>query len=260
MRLNPKNNQTSIYIEYMYAYKSKRSAYAKRKQTRRRTKVPRKRAGMRKKVYRKNTALIPSAEKKYFDHGFTNLPFAQYNGILNGYLVENITPLPVQGLGSNNRIGSKIFLTGAIMDIQFVSQANSTNQFRYRWYLVRIPDCYDFPATDIVPAMFDSDPFNAGIYNWHSNLDPEKQSQFKIVAQGQGSLRPDSLATQTSRVQSRKYLKLGFDLKWDTAVLLDQSIKNQLRMIVFADSGDSAGASLTGANVSVNLRSFYLDN
>lgn len=258
VRLNLRNHQSSIYIEYMYAYKSKRSAYAKRKQTRRRAQVSRKRAGMRKKVYRKNTALVPSAEKKYFDHGFTNLPSAQYTGPLVGYLVENVTPIPSQGLGQNNRIGQKIFATGCILDCRITTQSSVTNAIKYKYYLVRIPDCYDYPATDIVPSMFDSNPFNSGVFDWHSNLDPETQGQFKVMAKGQGTILPDSIAGQTGIVQFRKYLKLGFASKWDSLTLLSQPVSSQWRLILFTDTGDNSAN--TGVTASMNFRTFYLDN
>lgn len=245
----------------MYAYKSKRSSYAKRKSTRRRTKVSRKRAGMRKKVYRKNTALVPSAEKKYFDYGITSQAFAQYNNFIagtNGYSCTDQSIICNRGLGPNARIGNKVFMTGGILDIQMVAQPSVTNAIKYKWFVVRVPDSYDYPSVDIVTPMFDANPFTTGIFDWHSNLDPETASQFKIVAKGQGTLRPDSISGQTSRNQTRRYLKLGFPCKWDSDVLNAPPITNQLRLIMFADSGDNSTS--TGILGSVNFRMFYLDN
>lgn len=246
----------------MYAYRSKKSSYAKRKQTRRRAPLRRKRTGMRKRSYRKNTQVIASAEKKYFDYGVPGNNFAQYNDPAvsgsNGYHVSDQSLKCDQGLGVNARIGNKVFLTGAIMDLQFATQTSQTNAIKYKWFLVRIPDCYDYPPVDIVPAMFDTNPFNVNIFDWHSNRDPETGSQFKIVAKGQGTLRADSLAAQTSRAQIRRYLKLGFPCKFDNNVTGTPPITNQMRLIMFADTGGvSVGTGITG---SVNLRVFYLDN
>ena len=240
-------------------YRSKTSAGKKRKQYRKRSTGNRKRTGMRKRNYTKNRPVGLSAEKKYIEHGFTSQTFGLYNGSpSNGYYVTQTTPRPIQGLGNNARIGQKIFCTGAIMDVEIYSQANVTNAIRYKYFVVRIPDAYDNPATDIVPAMFDPNPFLTSVYDWHSNLDPEKTSQFKIISKGQGMLKPDSIAGQTSRTQFRKYLKLGFELKWDDTTLASESVKNQWRVILFADTGDTS--LTTGMACSMNFRTFYLDN
>lgn len=246
---------------YGRTYRSKTSAYKKRKQNRRRATTTRRRSTMRKRPFRKNTTLVPSAEKKYFDYGFNSINFAQYNDVstlTNGYLVQEVSLKCDQGLAINARIGNKVFLTGGIMDIQLASMTSQTNQIKYKYFLVRIPDAYDYPTTDIVSTMFDANPFNTGIFDWHSNLDPETGSQFKIVAKGQGTLRADNIAAQTSRYQGRKYLKLGFPCKFDNQTTGSPPITNQLRLIFFADTGGIVQG--TGITASVNFRMFYLDN
>ena len=245
---------------YGRTYRSKTSAGKKRKQYRKRTTGNRKRTTMRKRYLTKNRPVAISAEKKYIEHGFTSQNFAKYNGAGSGYYVTNSTPRPEQGLGIQGRIGQKIFCTGCIMDVEIFSQTNVTNAIKYKYYVVRLPDAYDLPVTDIVPDMFDPNPFITGIYDWHSNLDPEKTSQFKIITKGQGTLRPDSISGQTSRTQFRKYLKLGFELKFDSATTGVDAIKNQWRIILFADTGDRDTAVLTGMGCSMNFRTFYLDN
>jgi len=244
----------------MYSYRIKRSRRApKRKAVR----APLRRKGaMRKRYVRKNTSLIPSAEKKYFDFGFTAINVAQYYDAVvsgsNGYTCQETSLKCDQGLAVNARIGNKVFLTGGILDLQIATMTSQTNAIKYKWYLVRIPDCYDYPAQDIVPPMFDANPFNTGIFDWHSNLDPETASQFKIVAKGQGTLKADNIASQTSRVQQRKYLKLGFPCKFDNQTTGSPPVTNQLRMVVFADTGGIVQG--TGITVSTNFRLFYLDN
>ena len=112
---------------YGKSYRSKKSAGAKRKQYRKRSQTTRRRAGMRKTGYRKNTQLVPSAEKKYIDHGYTGEPFAQFNNTSNAYEVANVTPNPLQNFTRSGRIGNKIFLTGGIMDLQIQTQSNVVN-------------------------------------------------------------------------------------------------------------------------------------
>jgi len=241
-------------------YRSKTSVGKRRKQYRKRSNMPRKRTAYRKRTYRKNTPVTLSAEKKYIEHGFTSQNFAKYNvSPASGYYVTNSTPRPEQGLGINGRIGQKIFVTGAIMDCEIYTQTNVTNAIKYKYYVVRLPDAYDLPVTDIVPDMFDVNPW-INVYDWHSNIDPEKTSQFKIITKGQGTLKPDSIAGQTSRTQFRKFLKLGFELKFDSATIGVDAIKNQWRIILFADTGDRDAASLTGMGCSMNFRTFFIDN
>lgn len=246
---------------YGRTYRSKTSAYKKRKQNRKRATTTRRRTTMRKRPFRKNTPLMPSAEKKYFDYGLSSTNFAKYNDIStlsNGYSCTDFSVKCDQGLAVNARIGNKIFMTGAIFDYQFASMTSATNQIRYKWYLVRIPEGYDYPATDIVPPMFDANPFAVGTYDWHSLPDPETSSQFKIVAKGQGSLKADNISAQTSYSQGRKYLKLGFNCKFDNQTSGSPPITNQMRLILQADSGGVVQG--TGITASVNLRVFYLDN
>lgn len=245
-------------MTYGRPYRSKKSAGAKRKQYRKKSTSTRKRTGMRKTGYRKNTQLIPSAEKKYIEHGYTGEPFAQLDVISNAYEIANVTPNPLQNFTRSGRVGNKIFLTGGIMDLQLTTLATTSNAIKYKWFLVKIPSSFNFPAVDIVTQMFDPNPFLTGIYDWHSNLDPEERTNFRIVAKGQGTIKPDSIAGQTGIVQIRKYLKYGFPLKWDTNNPNEESVVNQMRLIFFADSGNLNLSS--GITASANFRSFYLDN
>lgn len=209
--------------------------------------------------YRKNINVKGSIEKKVFDFTQSSIAFAQTNTAgISGHNYSNPTPAIAKGVEVNQRIGNKIMLTGARLDIEFTGQPSQTNGLRYRWYMIRMTETGAAQLTgDPTDEFLDENPFATGIYDWHSPIDHERLKSFKVVATGTGKLIPDSIAGQTSRQQLRKYLKLGHVLKYDNDVA-QTVVENQYRIIFLADSGDVTAT--TGATAKYNIRWYYTDN
>lgn len=239
--------------------------YSSRKTMKRRPKTRSKKS--KKNTTRKNYASIRknvntkvSIEKKVFDYTIGSLSFAQSNTAgVTGHNSANPTPTPSNGTAVNQRIGNRIMVTGARLDIEIQSMSSHNSEFRYRWYMVRVPDSGNLaPATDITTEFLDENPFATNIYDWHSPTDHERSSSFKIVASGTGKLLADQIAGQSARAQLRKYLKLGHILKFDNTGSPTPVVTNQYRMIFLGDSGDVTAA--TGATARFNIRWYYTDN
>jgi len=207
---------------------------------------------------RKNVKPSVSIEKKVFDFTQSSIAVAQFNGAGSGHNYSNPTPTIANGTAVNQRIGNKIMLTGARLDIEFHGQSIQSSALRLRWYLIRMPQQGSSQMSgDPTDEFLDENPFQAGIYDWHSPIDHERSQSFKIVSTGTCKLMADQLTSQTSRWQVRKYLKLGHIVKYDNDVP-GTVVENQYRMIFLADSGDTAATS--GAQCKYNIRWYYTDN
>lgn len=237
--------------------------YSSRKTMKRRpkgAKKPKNKTMKKRSTFRKNVNLGKSIEKKIFDYPQGSVGFAQATGSgLTGHNYANPTPEPANGTAVNERIGNRIMVTGARLDLEFSGQASLQNEFRYRWYLIRMPDSGAVGGTDDMTDEFlDPNPFDPTKYDWHSPTDHERSSSFRIVATGTGKLIADSITGQTSRTQIRKYLKLGHILKYDNVTAPPPVVTNQYRLIFLGDSGNTTTS--TGAVARFNIRWYYTDN
>jgi hypothetical protein len=217
-----------------------------------------KKKNMKRKPFRKNVNPTVSIEKKVFDFSQGSLSFAQTIGSFSGHNYSNPTPAIANGTAVNQRIGNKVMLTGARLDIEFTGQTSQNNAVKYRWYLIRMPQQGAAQMSgDPTDEFLDENPFATGIYDWHSSIDHERSQSFKVVATGTGRLAADQIAGQTSRAQLRKYLKLGHIVKYDNDIP-GTVVENQYRIIFLADSGDVTAA--TGLTAKYNIRWYYVDN
>ena len=201
----------------------------------------------------KMTQLL-NVEKKYQVYTETGNEFS-----LEHYYATEVTPVIPQGVTANTRTGNSVKLVSARLDVQIKAQANMTNQFRYKWYLVRKPDAgpATSPAT-VVNHFLEPNIFN-GLYDVHSQRDPEFFKNYRVVAQGSGSLRPENLAGQMAINQWHKNLKLDFHLKFDSNQTVITT-ENGLYLIFVGDTGDNLTPYFTGASLDLTLKYWYVDN
>ena len=242
---------------------SRRTTQKKRNSTSRKLRKPKNQTVKKRspRTFRKNTDTVRSIEKKIYDSTHPSLSFAQYRGAANltGHTSITPSPAPALGLTASDRIGNKIFVTGCRMDMEILGQANQSSTFRYRWYLIRVPDCTSILSSDDLTQEFlDQNPF-APVYDWHSPRDMEMGSSYKVVATGTGKLESDNIAGQVAHSQIRKYLKINQAIKFENLSPYAM-VQNQFRMILLGDSGNHDAAYLTGAAANINFRWFYTDN
>lgn len=233
--------------------------YVKKSKTKKSKKTKTKKYNKKKNYKKKNVYPSKSIEKKVFDFTQSSIAFAQQNTVgISGHNYSNPTPTIANGTAVNQRIGNKIMLTGARLDIQFHGQNTQSSALRIRWYMIRMPQQGAAQMSgDPTDEFLDENPFMPGIYDWHSAIDHERSNSFKVVATGTCKLEADQLTSQTSRCQIRRYLKLGHIVKYDNDVS-NTVVENQYRMIFLSDSGDTFAS--TGAQCAFNIRWYYTDN
>lgn len=171
----------------------------------------------------------------------------------------NCTPSITQGVGESQRIGNKCVITGATLDFQISSQSSAVNAIKYRYYLVTQPDSSIVQASGLViTKLLDPNVFSAtSAIDWHSQRRTEFMKEFKVIAQGGGTLAPDSITGQIAISQKRRYLRLNLPHRYLADGSTD-TILNQMYFIVVTDSGDHT--LFTGAVVKMSMRYWYVDN
>lgn len=183
--------------------------------------------------------------------------FAQFSGASTGLYAVDITPVIPQGTTGSTRNGLSVKLCSACMDIQINQSTNTTNEFRYKWFIVCRPDASLATNASVASTQFFENNLFSGVIDYHSNRDPEYFHQFRVIKSGYGKLTQDQIATQTSYNQFKIPLKMNHHLKYNTDASTT-TVKNQLFMFVVADSGDVS--ALSGGQVRFNIRYFYVDN
>lgn len=199
-----------------------------------------------------------NVEKKRIDVAQgAGVSFAQFSGASTGLYAADITPAPAQGITGNTRNGLSCKLVSACADIQINQSTNTTNEFRYKWFIVCRPDASLATNAAVASTQFFENNLFSGVIDYHSNRDPEFFHQFRVIKTGYGKLTQDQLASQTSYNQFKVPLKLNHHLKFNTDAST-VTTKNQLFLFVIADSGDVVG--LTGGQIRFNIRYYFVDN
>ena len=197
---------------------------------------------------------LMNVEKKYIDGVITSndTPFSQAN-----FYAVDVTPVLTQGITNNTRNGNSVKLVSGRFDFQIKADVLTSNEFRYRWVLVCVPDSQTVQsAGTVTQRMFDTNIFGS-YYDYHSQRDPEFMKSFKVVSSGSGKLTADSISGQAGINQFHQNLKLNHHLRYDSNA---SSIvtSNAMYLIVLGDSGSTLGT--TGGLLSWSSRFWYVDN
>lgn len=182
---------------------------------------------------------------------------AQQNATADAYYANTLSVSPDQGAGGSQRTGNSIKYVSAMFQAQFVQQTSTISPLRYRWMIVnRLDNTVDMTPANVCLNMFDINPFS-GFRDYFANRDPEYFSQFKIVAKGQGMLKPDTVAGVKQTQYIKQPLKLNLHQKYDNNTSVTTT-KNKLYLIVQCDGGDTS--INTGMSMEWTLKMWYVDN
>uniref|UniRef100_UPI00404855CA hypothetical protein n=3 Tax=Pseudomonadota TaxID=1224 RepID=UPI00404855CA len=104
-----------------------------------------------------------NTEKKYINRDVVSGSFGQVdgNGPLGGYYAIDITPSMAQGLGSANRIGNSIKLTGISLPIQFNGMTSTFSRRKIKMMLFRVSSADNgVDLTETITDYLDPNPIN----------------------------------------------------------------------------------------------------
>lgn len=188
----------------------------------------------------------------------TLLTQTSFSGGSADFFAAQITPIISQGIAQGGRIGNKLKLISACLDLQIKGNLNCVNQFRYKWYVVCKPDstATTTTASSATNNMFEVNTFTGNV-DYHSNRDAEFFKNYRIIAKGKGSLQQDQISGATAINQIKVPLKLSHHLTYNADANVNTTTNNFYLMIL-GDSGTAA--ALDGGLVLYNVRWWYVDN
>lgn len=163
----------------------------------------------------------------------------QVNGNSSGHYLVDVTPLPPQGTGYNQRTGNSIKWCSSHYDIQLVQQSNTNSPLKIKYYFVKVLGTPYSGMSAVVPQFINFNPFVTGgtVYDYNSARNPDYFKDFKVVKSGTIYMAPDPQSATTMI----KTLKLGFKLdnhhvRWS----VDNSTlsQGQIFLLMVADNGN----------------------
>lgn len=217
-----------------------------------------------------------NAEKKVSSINLDAQVFGQVLANSAGYHSNDITPVPSQGSGYNQRNGNSIKICSWHMTAQVIQQSSASQAVNYKMYIFSIKgDPVSSPAT-FVGEHWNTNNFvklagvNGQIVDYNSQLNPVRYNDAKLVYFKSFRIAPDATTGQVG------FRTLNIGGKFQHHVRYDNDsntvTSGQLVMVILADSGNCSTSTLstlsniptgttnTGCNLNYHLRWYYYDN
>jgi hypothetical protein len=221
-----------------------------------------------------------NTEKKYQDKDVFTGAFGQANGNANGIFMMDVTPAMPQGIGSAQRIGNSIKLTGLSFPVQFSGQSHTFTSRKIKMMLFRVSSANNgVTLTDTISDYFDVNPLNGIIdYNSPKAYRSHKHDGIKLIRQKVYSLPavPTTIVGNDDEVsaEERSGFSTKFNVKLDDILRFNEdghSFPDGTRYYMFflADKGTVTNASTldipipsidTGVQFRLSQRSWWVDN
>lgn len=225
-------------------------------------------------------SMVNAEKKRLVVTQTTFVPVSQVrnNGAseLTGSYVQDITPIPAQGSGYNQKTGNSIRLHSMFFTFQVSGQANTAAGIKLKFQWVQVVGYPYTNISDIYGKFISPNPFvqtTTGdniTYDINSARDPDYFKDFKVLRTKIISLAPD----QTSGVINLKQFGMGLKPRNYHVKTNDNtaSLSNgQMFMLITADRGNSGGTTSTqngiaianaqtGVNILWNANYYYYDN
>lgn len=220
-----------------------------------------------------------NSEKKIFtvSTGAGNsYPLGQVNQNASGHYIQGFTPGPVQGVESNQRVGSQIKLSSFHMDIQLWSQNSAISGNKFILEIWNVTGQAQDNLSNFMPDVYTPNSFTTGgvsIYDMTSNRNVDNFKNYRCIVRKKLYLPPEDQAGQVSMRNfqiGKKFGKNGHMIRYASPDFPDIT-QGQLVLTIRADQGNSAGtasttggivtqAPYTGAWYKANTVFYYIDN
>lgn len=229
-------------------------------------------------------ALINTEKKRFqlINGGITQLLGQCYQASSSGHYLIEATPIPVVGVGYNQRTGASIKLYSSFYKFQFQHQnaAVAPIKIRIQLYLNKgnsVPTGTATGELTVTPLILAPNPWvknsdNQNIYDYHSSRDMDKIGDWKLLMTKKLSLPPDQYSGQPML----KEFQFGVRMPKDSHVRFDKDTTNctagQLVVIITADCGNCSNATAstltavpftaisTGVAFKYDITHYYIDN
>lgn len=183
--------------------------------------------------------------------------FGANAGVLTGAYHLDIAPIIEQGVGSDQRTGNSLKLTGAMFNMQVKQQSNTTNPVNYKWMIVKvINNDADYSSADVLNAMWQNNPFS-GVQDIYSARKQASYQNFVIVKEQTRTMKADTVAGNQNLHMVQQPLRLNIHQKYlsDSST---QTTRNALFLIILAGTGDASSG--TGLVMESSMKYYYVDN
>ncbi len=220
----------------------------------------------------KDVAMIKSklnTEKKYIDGGgITSQPVGQQSVNTFGNAAYDITPVPVQGVAYNQRVGKSIKVVAMALQYQIEQQSATSGPRKFKLYICKTngaPQTY----TQIVANFMDINPIT-NVYDIMSNRDINYFKDYTVLKTQNIYMKADAVTGQTQLTTGKCVMKMNHHIQFvdNTTTVSD----GQLFWYIVADAGNCGGtntstlpniaipAANTGASFQSYVRYWYVDN
>ena len=210
-----------------------------------------------------------NVEKKYIDQGYDQV-VGQCNGNTTGVTCLDITPLPTQGSGVNQRTGQSIKMTSMTSFISMNMQTAQTLPCKIRLEFYKIVGNPQTSLANVVNECYDVNPITT-IVDYLSVRDPNFYSDFKKIATKYINFPPALYSGNTLRQKTiRVSFKISHHVRYSgsTTTITD----GQIVMLAFAETGNLSNSIASTLpyvyNTAINTafqyqmsnRYYYVDN
>jgi len=172
----------------------------------------------------------------------------------NGFYASFVTPIPSQGSGASNRIGSEINITSAYITVQMRQMSAAVAPTVVQFFLVRTKGDYLQTASDFVVSAISPNNFigtGTQVIDTNSQWNPDYFGTYSIVKKWKMYIKPDSFSGQQMPAMRNIGLKFKKPLVQRFLTSATNS-NNKMILIALASTGNaSTGVVSTLANVPV---------
>lgn len=212
-----------------------------------------------------------NAEKKSIQSVVLGTAFGQVSANASGFYSADVTPIPSQGVGFQQRNGQSIKICSWHMTAQVIQQSAASSAINFKMFIYKIMGDPETSASTFVTEQFQTNAFVGGggsIVDYNSMINPNRFSEAKLVYFKNFRIAPDNFSNQTGFRTISCGGKINHHIRYDGDT--NTVTQGQLIMVILADSGNIGAVSTlsnvpitainTGCALNYNLKWYYYDN